>query len=71
MLDLYADVPIGELSLAAVFRIGYDVMSRHRLKLPADVLLLIKAVSTIESVGTAARPDFQDGRAGDALRRRG
>jgi ubiquinone biosynthesis protein len=59
MLDLYADVPIGELSLAAVFRSVTDVMSRHRLKLPADVLLLIKAVSTIESVGRQLDPDFQ------------
>jgi ubiquinone biosynthesis protein len=33
-------------------------MSRHRLRLPADVLLLIKCVSTIESVGRQLDPSF-------------
>jgi ubiquinone biosynthesis protein len=59
MLDLYADVPLGELSLRAVFQSITATMARHRLRLPADVLLLIKAVSTIESVGRQLDPSFQ------------
>ena len=43
--------------MAGVFRAVTDIMSRHRLKLPADLLLLIKAVSTIEGVGAnSTRP---------------
>ena len=59
MLDVHADVPIGELSLAAIFDSITAAMSRHRLKLPADLLLLIKAVSTIESVGRRLDPAFK------------
>jgi ubiquinone biosynthesis protein len=59
MLDLYADVPIGQLSLRAVFASLSETMARHRLKLPADLLLLIKALTTIEAVGRQLDPDFQ------------
>lgn len=59
MLDLYASVPIGELSLREVFQSITAAMARHRLRLPADVLLLIKSVSTIESVGRQLDPSFQ------------
>ena len=59
MLDLYADVPIGALSLRDVFQSITAAMARHRLRLPADVLLLIKAVSTIESVGRGLDPSFR------------
>lgn len=59
MLDRYADVPIGELSLGDVFASVTEAMSRHRLKLPADLLLLIKAFTTIESVGRQLDPEFK------------
>lgn len=59
MLDLYASVPLGELSLRDVFQSITAAMARHRLRLPADVLLLIKSVSTIESVGRQLDPSFQ------------
>jgi ubiquinone biosynthesis protein len=59
MLDLYADISLGDLSLRAVFGSITDAMSRHRLRLPADVLLLIKSVSTIEAVGRQLDPSFK------------
>ena len=59
MLDLYSDRALGDLSLRAVFGSITDAMSRHRLRLPADVLLLIKAVSTIEAVGCQLDPGFK------------
>ena len=59
MLDLYADVPIGELSLRDVLGSVTAAMARHRLQLAADVVLLIKAVSTIESVGKNLDPAFK------------
>jgi ubiquinone biosynthesis protein len=58
MLDAYASVPVGELRLAEVFASITAAMSRHRLKLPADILLLIKSLSTIEGVGRQLDPSF-------------
>lgn len=59
MLDLYSDRSLGDLSLRAVFGSITDAMSRHRLRLPADMLLLIKAVSTMEAVGCRLDPTFK------------
>jgi len=59
MLDVYASVPLGELSLREVFTSITSAMSRHRLKLPADLLLLIKSVSTIEGVGRQLDSSFK------------
>ena len=59
MLDMYGDVPLGDLSLGRVFTSVTDAMSRHRLKLPADLLLLIKSVATVEGVGRQLDPSFK------------
>jgi ubiquinone biosynthesis protein len=59
MLDMYADVSLGDLSLRAVFASITDAMARHRLRLPADILLLIKSVTTIEAVGRQLDPAFK------------
>jgi ubiquinone biosynthesis protein len=59
MLDAYSDLSIGELSLSQLFNAIADAMSRHRLKLPADLMLLVKSVTTIESVGRQLDPSFK------------
>ena len=59
MLDVYGDVAIGDLSLAEVLGSVVDVISRHRLACPADLLLLVKAIATIEGVGRALDPSFK------------
>ena len=59
MLDLYADMSVGDLRLGDVFASITQAMSRHRLKLPADILLLIKSLSTIEGVGRQLDPEFR------------
>jgi ubiquinone biosynthesis protein len=59
MLDLYADMSVGDLRLGDVFASITQAMSRHRLKLPPDVLLLIKSLSTIEGVGRQLDPSFK------------
>jgi ubiquinone biosynthesis protein len=59
MLDLYADVPLGELSLRDVLSSVTSTMARHRLQLAPDLVLLIKAVSTIESIGRQLDPAFK------------
>ncbi len=59
MLDVYGNVSLGDLSLAEVLSSVVDVISRHRLKLPADLLLLVKAIATIEGVGRQLDPSFK------------
>ena len=59
MLDVYGDLSVGDLSLGQLLASVTGAMSRHRLKLPADLLLLIKSVTTIEGVGRALDPSFK------------
>jgi ubiquinone biosynthesis protein len=59
MLDLHASLSLGELSLSALFGSITEAMARHRLKLPADLLLLIKSVTTIEAVGRQLDPTLK------------
>ena len=47
------------VSSHALFSSITDAMARHRLKLPADFLLLIKSVTTIEAVGRQLDPTFK------------
>jgi ubiquinone biosynthesis protein len=56
---VYANLSLGELSLSSLFGSITDAMARHRLKLPADLLLLIKSVTTIEAVGRQLDPSFK------------
>ena len=59
MLDSYADVPIGDLSLRGCvhFDHGYDVAPSAAAAV--NLLLLIKAAATIESVGRQLDPSFK------------
>jgi ubiquinone biosynthesis protein len=59
MLDQYAGLALGQLSLRALFGSITEAMARHRLKLPADLLLLIKSLTTIEAVGRQLDPGFE------------
>jgi ubiquinone biosynthesis protein len=59
MLDVYSDVSLGDLSMSMVLASITETMSRHRLKLPPDILLLIKCVTTIEAVGCQLDPTFK------------
>ena len=59
ILDVYGNVAIGDLSLAHVFNAAAAAVSRHRLKFPADLLLLIKSLVTIEGVGRQLDPSFK------------
>jgi ubiquinone biosynthesis protein len=59
LVESYADIAIGDLSMAAVLRDVVATAARHRLRLPANLMLLIKSVVTIESVGRQLDPTFK------------
>lgn len=57
-VDLYHGVPLAQLSLAAMLADVTAILRKHRLVLPADLALLIKAFITVEGMGRNLDPDF-------------
>lgn len=59
LVDTYAGARLQDLSMARVWADIADVVGRHRLKLPADLMLLVKTLVTMEGVGTRLDPAFR------------
>jgi ubiquinone biosynthesis protein len=59
LLDAYTDLPLRELSMTEVLTEVVGTAARHRLRIPSNLMLLIKAVVTIEGVGRQLDPDFK------------
>jgi ubiquinone biosynthesis protein len=59
LIETYADVPLAHLSMSALLSDVVQTAARHRLRIPSNLMLLIKAVVTIESVGRAIDPSFK------------
>jgi len=59
LVDVHGDVPIGELSMADVLGDIVSTLGRHHLRFPSNLLLLLKAVVTIEGVGRSLDPAFR------------
>ena len=59
MLDVYGNMTLRDLSISELLRDAFAAMARHRLQFPSDLLLLVKAFLTIESVGRQLDPSFK------------
>ncbi len=59
IVDSYAGVTLNDLAVAELFADSVSVMARHRLRFPADLMLLAKAFVTITGVGRQLDPSFQ------------
>jgi ubiquinone biosynthesis protein len=46
------------LNIAVLLNSIFDTLQRHRMHLPADLAILIKALTTIQGVGEAVAPEF-------------
>jgi len=57
-MDLHFYRPLKELELGKLLRQLLDMASKHRLRVPPDLFLMLKALSTVESLGSALDPDF-------------
>jgi len=55
----FQNVPLDQLDLGPLLRDFFARLRAHRVKCPADLVLLIKALTTIESVGAELDPEFQ------------
>lgn len=59
LLEAYGNVPLADLSAAAVLSDVVAVAARYRLRMPANLMLLIKTLVTIEGVGLQLDPSFR------------
>ena len=59
IVDSYAGVTLNDLAVGELFADSVSVMARHRLRFPADLMLLAKAFVTITGVGRQLDPSFQ------------
>jgi ubiquinone biosynthesis protein len=58
LIDDYYNLSLAEIDTAKLFREFIDLLNRHRIKFPSDLVLLAKALVTIESVARQLDPDF-------------
>lgn len=59
ILDIYLDKPLGELNIAALLVDVFEVLRRYGILFPPDLLLVAKALTTLEHVGARLDPDFE------------
>ncbi|MCX7816225.1 MAG: AarF/ABC1/UbiB kinase family protein [Syntrophales bacterium] len=57
-LDLHLYKPLKELRIGEIMHDMADIISRHQLRIPPDIYLMIKALSQMESIGLVLDPDF-------------
>jgi ubiquinone biosynthesis protein len=57
-VDQYHGTPLAQLSLAGLLADVTTILREHRLALPADLALLIKAFVSLESMGRGLDPGF-------------
>ncbi|MGB5984668.1 MAG: AarF/UbiB family protein, partial [Desulfobacterales bacterium] len=51
--------PLGEIEIARVLHEMLELAARHRMRIPPDIFLMMKALSTIEGVARMLDPEFQ------------
>ncbi len=57
-IDQYHGVPLKQLSLTGMLTDLMAILREHQLSLPPDLILLIKALITLEGMGRQLDPDF-------------
>jgi ubiquinone biosynthesis protein len=57
-MDQHFNRPLKELELGKLLHQLLDIASKHRMRLEPDLFLMIKALSTVESLGKTLDPDF-------------
>jgi ubiquinone biosynthesis protein len=58
ILSQFQGTPLDRLNLGRVLQDFFAVLRAHKILCPADIILLIKALTTIESVGRDLDPSF-------------
>ncbi|MFW6154334.1 MAG: ABC1 kinase family protein [Planctomycetota bacterium] len=58
MLDRYTHTPLAELSLSQAIHQTFGIMREHYIRPPAEFTLMLKSLTTIESLATRLDPEF-------------
>jgi ubiquinone biosynthesis protein len=61
LIDRHLYRPLKEIELGKLLHQLMDTVAKHRLRLPPDHFLMIKALSTVEGLGRLLDPDFDVG----------
>ncbi|MCX5640573.1 MAG: AarF/UbiB family protein [Planctomycetota bacterium] len=59
VVDQFVGKPIAEIDIAAVLDKFYQILRDYKVRCPADMVLLIKAMGTIEGVARDIEPDYE------------
>ncbi len=57
-IGYFQNITLGSLHMGRLLQEFFDKLQRHRLRCPADIVFLIKALTTIEGVGESICPEF-------------
>ncbi len=57
-LDRHVVARLEELDLSGLLQQLVDLVGRHRLRIPADLVMMLKAMGTVEGLGMVLDPDF-------------
>ncbi|MBG80924.1 MAG: hypothetical protein CMJ39_09480 [Phycisphaerae bacterium] len=57
-IDQFTGVSFEQIQMSAVLQAFSDGLRKHRIQCPGDIILMIKALSTIEGVGEDLDPEF-------------
>lgn len=59
LVDAFVGVPLEKIDLGAVLQQFFDMLRRSNIQCPPDLVLLIKALGTIQGVGNSVDPNFE------------
>jgi ubiquinone biosynthesis protein len=59
IVSAFQGTPLERLNLGKVLQDFFNTLRTHRIRCPADIVLLIKALTTIESIGHDLDPSFE------------
>ncbi len=57
-IDRYYQIPLYKLNTEQIFYEMTEILSRHAIRLPRDLYLMIKALIIVESIGRKLDPEF-------------
>ncbi|MFQ5651111.1 MAG: ABC1 kinase family protein [bacterium] len=58
-VDRYYAVPLKRINVKTIISDVFDVMSKHGLRMPSNLLMLMKAMGTYEDIARKLDPDFE------------
>ena len=56
LLDIHVQTELGRVEIGCLFQQLLDLLSKHRLRIPPDLVLMLKALATAEGVGVVLDP---------------